>query len=367
MQTSHKLSRLLPLLCVALLAFGSSLFAQSAGSIAAEWPARVSGEFAFYRDYTFADPAWTGVLFYDEETWAVQVFFPESGKRVASFFSVKAEGDKLSLTGQRNDPNLQNEDVPLVNYLMQVLPLLWEARHDVEIQGVEASAKRGKKSIFPPEVSLQKSAPLFGGEAEFAFAAQLPLFGLKSVTDAAGREVFAFESGGRISADNSDAFFAFEPVPQSARKSLAELQKGQGKKTKKPKRGKKEAAEIVPVAENFFLVGDEAAIVTGSGNIGPLSEKGFYAAVAKNFLLSGGAGLLPVPQTFEWASEKRAVWLTQVLYTKDEKKLMRKRMLIKADFAGGKYSFAEVTCFESAFAQNKARFEEIAQELIGSK
>ena len=362
MQTPNKHGRLLPLaLCAALLALGGA-FAQGGG--AAEWPARVSGEFAFYRDYTFADPAWTGVLFYDKATWAVQVFFPDSKKRVTSFFSVKAEGDRLVLRGQRNDPNLQEEDVPLVNYLMQVLPLLWEARHDAQVQGVQASARRGEKGVFPPEVSLQKDTQLFGGAAAFAFAAQLPLFGLKSVSDAGGRTVFAFESGGRISADNSDAFFGFEPVPQAARQQLGSLQKKQG--GKKARRGKQQAdEEIVPVAENFFLVGDEAAIITGGGDIGPLSNAAFYAFAAKNFLLSGDSSVLPVPQTFAHTSDKGNVWLDQVLYMKEEKTLMRKRMLIKADFKAGSYAFAEVTCFESAFEENKARLEKIAESLVG--
>ena len=362
MKALCKPSRLLPLaLCAALLSAGGVLFAQGGGGIAAEWPARISGEFAFYRDYTFADPAWTGLLFYDEATWAVQVFFPDSKKRVTSFFSVKAEGDSLVLRGQRNDPNLQNEDVPLVNYLMQILPLLWEARRDAETRG--AAAQERAKSIFLPEVSLQKDTPLFGGAAVFAFSAQLPLFGLKSVRDAGGRDVFAFESGGRISADDASAFFSFEPVPQEAKRQLSETRRAGGKK---PNRNKAQAAEeLVPVAENFFLVGETAAIATGEGSVGDLSERAFYAAVAKNFLLSMDADVLPVPQTFECAAEKGRAWLDQILYMKDGKALMRKRMLLKADFAGGKYSFAEITCFESAFKENRARLESIAEQLIG--
>ena len=297
----------------------------------------------------------------------MQVFFPESGKRVTSFFSVKAEGDKLTLTGQRNDPNLQEEDVPHVNYLMQVLPLLWEARREAESQGETALARgrRKQKDVLLPEASIKKSSPLFGGEAEFSFAAHLALFGLKSVKDAAGREVFSFESGGRISAESADAFFAFEPVPQEAKRQLAEMRKGRGAKKKKAKRGKKEEdAELLPVAENFFLVGEIAAIVIGEGSVGPLSEAAFYSAAAKNFLLSGDADVLSVPETFERAAGKDGVWLSQALYMKEERTLMRKRMLIKADFAGGSYAFAEVTCFESAFEENKARLEEIAKSLI---
>lgn len=368
-----------PALCAALLLAGGVLFpqssAQAGGNPAAGWPARLSGEFAFYRDYTFADPAWTGVLFYDEGTWAAQVLFPESGKRVTSFFSAEAEGDRLVLTGQRNDPNLQNEDVPLVNYLMQILPLLWEARQAIETRGeaIPPSTKKREKSIFPPAVSLQRRAPLFGGDAEFVFSAELPLFGLKSVSDSGGRAVFAFESAGRISADDDSAFFAFEPVPQQARREIADARKDSGGKkgkraARKSRRGKAEAVEeIIAVAPNFFLAGDTAAIVTGAGDIGGLSPELFYALAAKNFLLSGDADVLPVPETFECVSDKGGVWLDQILYLKDEKTPMRKRMLLQADFAGGKYSFAEVSCFESAFEENKARVESVAASLLAGE
>ena len=368
MKTLHKTSRfLLPLIALPLLTAGSHLFAQSGRGAAAEWPARVSGEFAFYRDYTFNDPAWTGVLFYDEGTWAVQVFFPESGKRVTSFFTAKGEGDTLVLTGQRNDPNLQEEDVPLVNYLMQILPLLWEARRDVEAQGAltPASPQGGAESLFPHGASLQKSASLFGGKCEFAFSPEIPLFSLKSVSDFAGRAVFAFESAGLITADDSSAFFAFEPVPQEAKRRLAETRKSPSSRSSSPSAsGQAASEEILAVSPNFFLVGNTASVITGGGETAGLSPQAFYALAAKNFLLSGDASVLPVPETFARALGGNGVWLEQILYMKDEKELMRKRMLLQADFAAGKYSFAEVTCFESAFAENKERLEGIAESLL---
>ncbi len=349
--------------CALFLASAPLIFAQAGSNPASEWPTRASGEFAFYRDYTFTDPAWTGVLFYDEATWAVQVFFPGNGKRITAFFSTESKGSTITITGQRNDPNITDEDVPLVNYLMQIFPLLWEARAEVENKGATI---RSSQSLFPQGARLEKNTGLFGGKSEFVFSAELPLFGLKSVNNSSGRTVFAFESAGVISQENSDAFFKFEPVPQNAKRMLAETQKSQRNSASRSQ-ANNSTEEIISVAPNFFLVGNTASVLTGSGEIRGLSDKAFYAFAAKNFLLSGDSSVLPVPGTFAHSSSKEGVWLDQVLYMKEEKKLMRKRMLIVADFKGGKYSFAEVSCFESEFAQNKARLESVAASLLTRK
>lgn len=356
-------------LAIAGLLFAQTSPAQESRNLAAEWPAWISGEFAFFRDYTFVEPAWTGVLFYNEGTWAAQVFFPESQKRITSFFTTESEGGTLVLTGQRNDPNLQPDDVPHVNYLMQILPVLWEARHGVETQGAEVRAS--EQSLFPPGASLEGNTSLFGGRCEFVFSPEIPLFSLSRVNDSAGRTVFAFESAGLVTQESSDAFFYFEPVPQEARQKLAEIhrpkggQQGQRNSRRQATSANAETAEeIITVAQNFFLVGDTASVLVGSGETGDLSSEAFYAIIAKNFLLSGDASVLPVPETFACSSGAGGVWFDQILYMKDEKTPMRKRMLLRADFAAGKYSFAELSCFESSFEENKVYLERIVASLL---
>ena len=142
---------------------------------AADFPQPVSGEFAFFRDYTFLEPTWIGILFYDTETWAARILTPGTGRRFTVFFTAEIHDGKMRLTGQRNDPNLQQEDVPLVNYLMQLLPFLWDERARAGNGGVSLPQSGIRGSFLPPTIRLESGTPFFGGKCTLTFAPEIPV------------------------------------------------------------------------------------------------------------------------------------------------------------------------------------------------
>ena len=74
------MKRILPVLAAVFLAV-LPLSAEPA-----VFPESLSGEFVFYRDYSWKEPTWTGFLKYDESTYAGMVVTPSTGTKVSILF-----------------------------------------------------------------------------------------------------------------------------------------------------------------------------------------------------------------------------------------------------------------------------------------
>lgn len=331
---------------------------------AADFPQPVSGEFAFFRDYTFLEPTWIGILFYDTETWAARILTPGTGRRFTVFFTAEIHDGKMRLTGQRNDPNLQQEDVPLVNYLMQLLPFLWDERARAGNGGVSLPQSGIRGSFLPPTIRLESGTPFFGGKCTLTFAPEIPVFGLESIDDAGSRRIFQFESGGCISAESSTAFFDFAPVPQNARAAVRE-----GNPAADGRDGGSAGTDgllepLVTVAPNFFLAGENASIVTGRGQTGGKSARPFFATLAKFFLLSEDVSVVPFPSSFSMEKHGNVFQLDQILWLREENEAVCKRMLVLPDFAAGEYRFAVISGFPQVFAGKQEELNRLALSLL---
>lgn len=338
-----------------------------------------SGEFAFYRDYTFTEPTWTGILSYDENTWAAQTFAPGTGRRVTVFFTGEIQNGEFILTGQRNDSDFRQEDVPFINYLMQILPFLYNTRLTAEAAGGNAPEQNARTAddartsgFLPPRIQAAADSPLFGGKCEATFAPETPLFNVIHIKDASGKKVFEFEYGGIISKETSAGFFNFEPIPPEAKKQLAEIT---AKRTPETDVTDVRAEQISP---NFFLVGETVFILTGSQKRGDDPPERFFARMAKETLLSPNALLIAMPGSFSAeetalkseagsenaAKRKREIVLTQVFYEKESGEIIRDIRIIRADSASDEYAFAIVSGFEASVAERTESLKRLARKIL---
>lgn len=328
---------------------------------------RTSGEFAFYRDYTFNEPTWIGILFYDENTWAAQTFAPGTGRRIIAFFKTEVSNGKLVLTGQKNDSNLQ-EDVPFVNYLMQIFPFLYESRLAAEKSGkpvAGSDTRNGKLSrgILPPDVETDSESVLFGGECRIRLAPEIPLFNVLLVKNSSGKKLFEFEYGGIISEESSAGFFNFEPVPASAKEKLAEIKSG------KQPRVDLTDAKITTVTPNFFLLGDNALVLitTGQPMEGNSSPAKFFAEMAKGTIISPpNSSFISIPGNFTVEGTKDEIVLSQIFYEKENNEIIRDMKLVQPDFNSKEYTCAVISGFESGFYANEEKLKTLSRDLIKS-
>ena len=87
-----------------------------------------SGDYVIYRDYSWKAPTWIGFLYYDDETYGAFITTPDKNSAVSILFSGKTENGALALTGQQIISPITPDDTLAVNYLMTLLPKLYELR-----------------------------------------------------------------------------------------------------------------------------------------------------------------------------------------------------------------------------------------------
>ena len=85
----------------------------------------VSGDFVFYKDYTFKRESYVGFLMYDEGTYCARYFAPKNeekpAKEVKILFTVNTDKDFMELTGEKIISGRQADDTEVINYLHDMI------------------------------------------------------------------------------------------------------------------------------------------------------------------------------------------------------------------------------------------------------
>lgn len=203
--------------------------------------APVPGDWVVYRDRSWPTPTWVGFIYYGDSTWGTFLKTPSAPSDVRILFRTESVEGKLLLTGQRIISTIAQSDVEAVNYLMGLLPEMWEwsvaARAgsasvsasspaipgagsgavNVDRACAESKTASGetRSPLLPAIFTESRDLPDFGGDVALSWAGEIPVFGLESAMGAAGQALLGLERMGRaVSSD--DGFFDFEPLPDTA-------------------------------------------------------------------------------------------------------------------------------------------------------
>lgn len=228
----------------------------------AVFPEPVPGEFVVYRDYTWKAPTWTGFLRYDETTYAALLVTPSTGTRVAILFRGEPLEDAFVLTGQKIISKNSNDDVPAINYLMRLVEDLYKWKAVAHKTGIPESLP-SRSRLLPPRLVSKTNAHMFGGDVRLVHAAEVPVFALHSIENAAGKKLLELERSGMIRSGSDADFFGFEPGAEE-------------------KEGKKVTLKKKPVVTEFLV----------DGRTLMLDEQ--WAAVAENTFFLGDTAMLVI-------------------------------------------------------------------------
>ena len=109
-----------------------------------------SGEYVYYRDFSFNRESYVGFLYYDDSTYEARYYAPATetlpAKNIDLLFSAAQKNGRLEMTGERFVVPPQQDDVAIVNYI-----------HDLVY---ELSGRRAKL-LEPPLVDYEKAAAPF--------------------------------------------------------------------------------------------------------------------------------------------------------------------------------------------------------------
>ena len=174
----------------------------------------VSGDYVFYRDYTFMRESYVGFLMYDEGTYCARYFAPKNAEKPAKdvkiLFTVNTGKNFMELTGEKIISAWEADDAEVINYL-----------HDMIY---ELNARRIKAgSVAPKDVEIDDDMPYlkqgkivndefmqFGGEVQVVYDFVVPLFNIKAVYDYSGNAKFEVLTVGRLTSSDDKSFDNFE-------------------------------------------------------------------------------------------------------------------------------------------------------------
>ena len=172
-----------------------------------------SGEYVYYKDFTFAQETYLGFLYYSEDSIGVRCF-SNGNFDVTILFSLDKSKDYIELTGERIVTQVTPKDVEIVNYIHDMI-YEFSARRKNSQSEFEL-LKEQNLSVNKQIVSSQDFVQ-FGGQVQIIFDGSIPVFNIESITDFAGKKLLQVVTMGTLS-DNADTSFekfaGFENLPQ---------------------------------------------------------------------------------------------------------------------------------------------------------
>ena len=308
-----------------------------------------SGDYVIYRDYSWKAPTWIGFLYYNDETYGafIRTDSPEAPHTVSILFSAKVEKGQLVLTGQQISSSITSDDTFGVNYLMGLLPKLYELK----------TFPRTGKAPFGT-ATVRKQMEEFGGSVTLDFQSFVPLFHLKTITGAKKETVLELTEIGSINGNGESVFYGYDPVEPPQDTNVFTLNKA----------AKKETVTVsgIPlhldsqwkkIADNSFLCGNTAFLTVSTVNIPPV-ESGNKLSVPEQLLrlLTSSSPYAKTLLPYTTVEGTQAFFtLTQSVYDVESKKISKdiKRCIKNKD---GSFTIISLTVNSHAYSAEQAYF-----------
>ena len=336
-----------------------------------------SGQYVYYRDYTFPYEAYVGFLHYDEGTYGMRFYAPSqplegislaaaqagvatkggmvgAPKSVEILFTVNTEADVTEMTGERFLTNITGSDTEIVNYL-----------HDLIY---EFSARRRKLSdpVVTKEVSSREDFSQFGGKVTMRYDFDIPIFNLKEIIDIDGKPALQVATVGALTSSADNSFFEFTGFPapmQDKPRSFTSTEKKPNKKIELESQEIKLDSQWTQAAENMYLLGDVAMIMFSEFQ--PAEQ---VAAAGTTTILDAFCRNLSLGTTgsyTDWGNRKidRSKNKLEVnirTYMPQEGAVSQNFKFVTKNKAGG-YSIMSLTIFDNAYKANRSYFDAIVK------
>ena len=336
-----------------------------------------SGQYVYYRDYTFPYEAYVGFLHYDEGTYGMRFYAPSqplegislaaaqagvatkggmvgAPKSVEILFTVNTEADVTEMTGERFLTNITGSDTEIVNYL-----------HDLIY---EFSARRRKLSdpVVTKEVSSREDFSQFGGKVTMRYDFDIPIFNLKEIIDIDGKPALQVATVGALTSSADNSFFEFTGFPapmQDKPRSFTSTEKKPNKKIELESQEIKLDSQWTQAAENMYLLGDVAMIMFSEFQ--PAEQ---VAAAGTTTILDAFCRNLSLGTTgsyTDWGNRKidRSKNKLEVnirTYMPQEGAVSQNFKFVTKNKACG-YSIMSLTIFDNAYKANRSYFDAIVK------
>lgn len=167
-----------------------------------------SGQYVYYRDYTYPEETYFGFLQYDEGTYAIRYYTPAPSNGalpiIEMYLTVNTEVDYVDITGEVINSPFTANDTEIMNYMHDLLYEFAARRHKIN------------DADFFDTVITSEEYIQFGGNVTIDWDFYIPIFNLHSITDENGDVLLEAVTVGALSNNNDQSFASFsgfEDVP----------------------------------------------------------------------------------------------------------------------------------------------------------
>lgn len=247
-----------------------------------------SGDYVYFRDYSFNRESYVGFLTYDSGTYAARYFAPATKdlppKNIELLFTVDPNKDYVDMTGERFVTQPTQEDTDVINYIHDLIyEFASRAKKQMAISSVSkdvSSAKAGRvteeSSVFMNSgIRAQEDFSQFGGAVFVYYDGYIPVFPVKKIVSNSNEVLFEAVCIGRIVSSDDTSFSDFQ-IPHNEIK-----EKSFSHKSKKPK------ASVYEVAGTKITLDENWTHAAENGDASSAASKNlfFYGDEAMLFVL----------------------------------------------------------------------------------
>ncbi len=201
------------LLIVVILLSGKILFALPGVK---SYIPDTSGEYIYYRDYTFSRESYIGFLYYNDSTYAARYYAPADPAKklpertVTTFFTIDPKLDYVKFTGEKF-LSITTDDTEIVNYLHNLMFELDKQRKNIG-PITPTQIPYPKKTINFNDYGLLKdtSIPFFGGKIFISYDYLVPIFNIKKIENSNKKTLFVVVTGGILTSGKDNSFNNFK-------------------------------------------------------------------------------------------------------------------------------------------------------------
>lgn len=342
----------------------------------------VSGDFVFYKDYTFKRESYVGFLMYDEGTYCARYFAPKNeekpAKDVKILFTVNTDKDFMELTGEKIISGRQADDTEVINYLHDMI-------YELNARRIKAGSVAPKDVNFSDDdVPFLRQGKIvddefmqFGGDVKVVYDYVVPLFNVKAVYDYSGDAKFEVATIGRLTSsdDNSfDDFVGFAELENfgkdAKKKSVA------AKKIKVSKKdviiNKTEDGQVIALdsgwsrsMDNLWMRGNDAVIsaIKVSKDFGTENEsQATYGFMLKQFLINA-SGVYRDWKSLFVDFDDEDIKFQSLVYQPG--KVTRNFIIIESEDEADDCAIMTLSVFENVYKKNSKYFNEILDSYSG--
>ena len=342
----------------------------------------VSGDFVFYKDYTFKRESYVGFLMYDEGTYCARYFAPKNeekpAKDVKILFTVNTDKDFMELTGEKIISGRQADDTEVINYLHDMI-------YELNARRIKAGSVTSKDVKFSDDdVPFLRQGKIvadefmqFGGDVKVVYDYVVPLFNVKAVYDYSGDAKFEVATIGRLTSSDDNSFDDFAGFAElenfgkdKKKKSVA------AKKIKVSKKdvviNKTEDGQVVALdsgwtrsMDNLWMRGNDAVIsaIKVSKDFGAENElQADLGFILKQFLINA-SGVYRDWKSLFVDFDDEDIKFQSLVYQPG--KVTRNFIIIESEDEADDCAIMTLSVFENVYKKNSKYFNEILDSYSG--